>query len=748
MPQERSTSGCGTLQAPLGPSEARILATGVPRLPGADQPEEPRFGSARHGHRGALGRAVFDRLFGSIEYPARSAKLIARLAGRGALVYVARSKSTWLALYLNHVLSRTGLPLAHYISGIDMSLRDDPGWVSKWLRRRLRTAFGCGDDVYGGASGDRSADAFAQGVLRGEAALLFLRSARSALRTAPQPKHDFHALVAAQRLSSRSVFLVPHAVVDPMKGGASRRNRRLPTVPLSRRFRVRTGEPIDLRTLIAEHPGDCDETLALRVRRELERRIAAEERLIAGPELPRTGALERRLLRSPHVKEAVRAQARRTGKQPKHLEALAASYAKDIAAHYSPRVTSLFAAGMRRVFGLIYDSIVVDEIGFSRVVEASRSGPVVFCPTHKSHADYLVLSLVFWNRGLTPPHIAAGENLSFFPLGALFRGSGAFFVRRSFRYDFVYAAVLRAYVIDLLRRGVSLELFLEGTRSRTGKTMRPKLGLASMATDAWRFGSHDIHFVPVSVDYDRVIEVSSYARELAGAEKRSESMAGLLGAIRVLGSRYGSVRLQFGDPISLAALARTRGLPRDPSPKHDGVWRAEVEKLCSHILRRAAEMSLVTPAAIAATALLGRGETIRESAFLDRCRGIVEYLQGAGTRLAETLLDRTTQLSTLLEATTRFVEDGAVAVEVPTRVGGQRLYRVLGEHRIALDFYKNSAMTHVAGAAIVCRALARNGGEATHPDLSDAGRFLLGPSGASSPTVTTKVILRRDSTSS
>ena len=281
-------------------------------------------------------------------------------------------------------------------------------------------------------------------------------------------------------------------------------------------------------------------------------------------------------------------------------------------------------------------------------------------------------------------------------------------------------------MIDLLRRGVSLELFLEGTRSRTGKTMRPKLGLASMATDAWRFGSHDIHFVPVSVDYDRVIEVSSYARELAGAEKRSESMAGLLGAIRVLGSRYGSVRLQFGDPISLAALARTRGLPRDPSPKHDGVWRAEVEKLCSHILRRAAEMSLVTPAAIAATALLGRGETIRESAFLDRCRGIVEYLQGAGTRLAETLLDRTTQLSTLLEATTRFVEDGAVAVEVPTRVGGQRLYRVLGEHRIALDFYKNSAMTHVAGAAIVCRALARNGGEATHPDLSDAGRFLFG----------------------
>ena len=114
--------------------------------------------------------------------------------------------------------------------------------------------------------------------------------------------------------------------------------------------------------------------------------------------------------------------------------------------------------------------------------------PIVLCPSHKSYVDFLVLSWVFYQNGLTPPHVAAGINLSFWPFGAIARHGGGFFIRRSLRGDRVYTAVLRAYVKQLLRNRYPQEFYLEGGRSRTGKLLFPKTGLFSMEVDAWLEG--------------------------------------------------------------------------------------------------------------------------------------------------------------------------------------------------------------------------------------------------------------------
>ena len=118
------------------------------------------------------------------------------------------------------------------------------------------------------------------------------------------------------------------------------------------------------------------------------------------------------------------------------------------------------------------------------------------------------------------PFIAAGANLSFFPLGYVFRKSGAFFLRRSFRGNAVYSEVFAKYIATLLREGLPLEFFIEGGRSRTGKMVMPKYGLLSMVLQAYQEKYCDnFAAIPVYIGYDRVVEEKSYLQELTGVPK-------------------------------------------------------------------------------------------------------------------------------------------------------------------------------------------------------------------------------------
>ena len=141
--------------------------------------------------------------------------------------------------------------------------------------------------------------------------------------------------------------------------------------------------------------------------------------------------------------------------------------------------------------------------------EAAKRGTLVLLPSHKSHVDYLMLSFVFFHANLQLPLIAAGDNLAFFPLGLVLRRGGAFFIRRKFAGDRLYAAVVDAYIRRLIREGYSIEFFLEGGRSRTGKLLPPKLGLLNMVVEAaLAVPNKEVFFVPVAIGYDRLVEGS------------------------------------------------------------------------------------------------------------------------------------------------------------------------------------------------------------------------------------------------
>jgi glycerol-3-phosphate O-acyltransferase len=167
--------------------------------------------------------------------------------------------------------------------------------------------------------------------------------------------------------------------------------------------------------------------------------------------------------------------------------------------------------------------------------------------------DYLLLSYLLYTRGIVPPHIVAGINLNLPVIGTLLRKGGAFFIRRSIRGSALYSAVLGEYVAQLVSGGYSLEYFIEGGRSRTGRLLKPKGGMLSMTVRAFlRQPSRPVLFQPVYIGYEKLMEGTSYLDELTGKPKEKESILGLLlGIPKVLRSNYGQVVVNFGEPIAL-----------------------------------------------------------------------------------------------------------------------------------------------------------------------------------------------------
>ncbi|XP_072217904.1 dihydroxyacetone phosphate acyltransferase [Leuresthes tenuis] len=239
-----------------------------------------------------------------------------------------------------------------------------------------------------------------------------------------------------------------------------------------------------------------------------------------------------------------------------------------------------FAYMLCKIFKTLFRSICVNEEGIQRLQQVIHEHPVVLLPSHRSYLDFLLMSYILYTYDLALPVIAAGMDfMGMKVVGEMLRMSGAFFIRRSFGGDKLYWAVFSEYVKTLLKNGLApVEFFLEGTRSRTSKSLTPKLGLLNIAMEPFLKGEvFDVSLVPVSISYERILEEALYARELLGVPKPKESTSGLFKARKVLSEDYGSIHIYFGQPVSVRSLAEGR------------VNRCQFNLIPRHIPRRPGE---------------------------------------------------------------------------------------------------------------------------------------------------------------
>lgn len=241
------------------------------------------------------------------------------------------------------------------------------------------------------------------------------------------------------------------------------------------------------------------------------------------------------------------------------MELEAGKYVKEIAANFSPRMIRFLSSLLTRVWYKIYAGIEVNNL--KHVRQMAKDHEIIYVPCHRSHADYLLLSYQLYHEGLAPPHIAAGINLNFWPVGSILRRGGAFFLRRSFRGNRLYAAVFNEYLYRLFNKGIPVEYFQEGGRSRTGRLLTPKTGMLAMTVQSLLRGlKKPILFVPVYIGYERMFEGKSYVGELRGKRKQKESFGQLLGVRKALKRFYGKVYLNFGQPLNLQDFLQQRNI--------------------------------------------------------------------------------------------------------------------------------------------------------------------------------------------
>ncbi|MGH8261658.1 MAG: glycerol-3-phosphate 1-O-acyltransferase PlsB, partial [Steroidobacteraceae bacterium] len=361
-----------------------------------------------------------------------------------------------------------------------------------------------------------------------------------------------------------------------------------------------------------------------RVVRALRARYRRQRAARIGPDLSHRRTIVTEVLRKRAVRAAVAQEARERKLSRRQALKAAQRLAEEIAANYSHEFVRFLEHLLTRLWNRLYDGVVFEHA--ATLGQVAEGNEIVYVPCHRSHMDYLLLSYAIYRQGFAIPHIAAGINLDLPIVGRLLRKGGAFVIRRSFRGS-LYAVVFTSYMAAMMARGHSIEYFIEGGRSRTGRLLQPKTGMVSMTVRGFlREPARPVVFIPVYFGYERIVEGATYIGELSGVPKKKESVFGLLRALPRLRKRFGRVHVNLGEPLVLA----------DVLDRYDAGWRGRaggarpgeetrlpwfnpaVGEIAATLMRRINAAAAVTPINLLAIALLGSPRHILPEADLIR----------------------------------------------------------------------------------------------------------------------------------
>ncbi|MGI9237502.1 MAG: glycerol-3-phosphate 1-O-acyltransferase PlsB [Woeseiaceae bacterium] len=386
---------------------------------------------------------------------------------------------------------------------------------------------------------------------------------------------------------------------------AGRINKFFKTLLLGRNTLLRFSHALPLRSI--EQQGQSSAIANRKISRIL--RVHFRKRRVAtvGPDLSHRRTLVNQVLRAPGVRRAILAEAGEDFRKQEVARHKAQRYAVEIAADISYPVIRVSSRFLKWLWHRIYDGVELNHM--DRLHEVAREKEVVYVPCHRSHFDYLLLSHILYDNGLHPPHIAAGINLNMPLVGRFLRRGGAFFLRRSFRGNRLYAAVFDAYLNQIIKKGHSIEYFVEGGRSRTGRLLASKGGMLVMTVNSFiKNRQRPIVFVPVYFGYEKLIEGDSFISEMGGAAKKKESLLGLLRSIKSLRDQFGRVYVNIGEPIELGSvLDRMHPAWREYESENGDrpPWLADVvDEIGAEIMSGINAAAAVTPISLLAYVLL------------------------------------------------------------------------------------------------------------------------------------------------
>ncbi|MEA2600712.1 MAG: glycerol-3-phosphate O-acyltransferase [Acidobacteriota bacterium] len=351
-----------------------------------------------------------------------------------------------------------------------------------------------------------------------------------------------------------------------------------------------------------------------------------------------------RLVFDPKVVETVEAQAREQGVPRAVLAARVERYAREIVPAFNAYF--YFRVGYwisKRVARFLYRVRLgfSDEAGLAAVAPGST---VVFLMNHRSNMDYILVAYLAADR--TALSYAVGEWARVWPLQTLIRSTGAYFVRRN-SGDPLYRRVLERYIHMATAAGVPQAVYPEGGLSRDGRLRPPKLGLLDYMLRSFdpRHGDRDIVFIPVGINYDRVLEDRTLLLDIApgapGAAKPGPLRAAtttLRFALRNLSlmmrsrwHRFGYACVSFGSPISMRCHLGEQGLDLRHLSREERM--GHLERLGKELMVAIGSVIPALPVPLVATVLVQAVEPLSELELKARAYRLMQELEAGGAHV-------------------------------------------------------------------------------------------------------------------
>lgn len=392
---------------------------------------------------------------------------------------------------------------------------------------------------------------------------------------------------------------------------------------------VQFGTPIHLSELMSSEEERSRQIRKLM--RLLRVHFNHQRQAIIGPDLSHRRTLINTILQSRGVQDAIDRETRSSSSSYAAVEKKATNYAQEIASDQSYRVIRFFDVLLTWLWNNLYGGIDVNNIEV--VKDYAQAHEIVYIPCHRSHIDYLLLSYVLYHNGLTPPHIAAGRNLNLPVIGPLLRRAGAFYMRRSFQGDALYKEVFDEYLHQMFTKGYSVEYFIEGGRSRTGRTLPPRTGMLRMTVRSFqKDATKPIAFMPVYFGYERVLESTTYMAELSGKDKKTESVFDVFRIFSSFKREFGQVTVNFGEPVLLKEFLEEHLENWDePLRVTSAAFSDTCQTLAELLATRVNSAVAVKPTNLVAVALLSTTrQNIEEQYLLNQIQKLQEIAKVCG----------------------------------------------------------------------------------------------------------------------
>lgn len=385
---------------------------------------------------------------------------------------------------------------------------------------------------------------------------------------------------------------------------------------------------ISFRELIDEASSEDSDSID-HTQRRLARRLNEIRTATLGPDISHRRTLVRQLLKNPAIEHAIDVRRDQNNISLYSATRTAERYLQEIVADRSYITIQILQRILTAFWNRFYSGI---DTRFSEPLKTlALTHELIYVPCHRSHIDYLLLSYVVHSEGLAIPYIAAGKNLNMPVIGSILRKGGAFFIRRSFRGNALYSTVLFEYLASQIASGMPIEYFVEGGRSRTGRLLQPKPGMLAMTIRSFiKYQKRPIAFVPVNIGYEKMIEGKAYLAELAGDDKKSETLFSSVRSILGIRGFYGQVTTSFGEAILLEDVLqqaspqwRIESYHEDQRP----AWlSSSVDIVSQLIMQRINECCAVNPVNLVATILLACPNQAMDETELERTLGLYRKL--------------------------------------------------------------------------------------------------------------------------